>query len=176
MWSTSVKPSLTNGSQSCKANAPSWSLRSQCTSLMLPHWQQNGPYIGSPGGNGWVKTKEEFNSLKETGGMFFLEASNDHEWWRRDESGLGEFMTKPKLWAIRTLVIENAALVIIGVLSRLPQIIVISGGQVWQVVAERISMVEQMIDGVYMVVSIVVNIESPCYLEIRTLTGVTYLG
>lgn len=62
----------------------------------------------------------------------FFGGINDHEWWRRDESGLGEFMTKPaemwgslglgrwfiewpKIWAIRTLVIENAALVIIGV-------------------------------------------------------------
>lgn len=42
---------------------------------MLPHWQQNGPYIGSPGGNGWVKTYEEYNALKQTGGMIFLEAS-----------------------------------------------------------------------------------------------------
>lgn len=60
------------------------------------------------------------------------------------------------------MVKDNAALVIIGVLWQLPPNIVISGGQVWQVVGERISMVEQMIDngGLYMVVSIVVNLES----------------
>ncbi len=129
---------------------------------MLPHWQQNEPYIASPGGNGWVKTKEESYALKQTE-MIFLEASmimngeGEKERWimmkpaeiwgslRLWES----FIKWPKIWAIRRLVIQNAALVIFGVLSQPPQNIVISGDQVWQVVGERITTVEQLIDGLY---------------------------